>query len=534
MITQALIIGAGATGTGLARDLAMRGLACIVVEKQDVNAGASGGNHGLLHSGARYIASDPQSANECHKENLVLKRLASQCIEETGGLFVAVKGDDEHYIADFPGACRACGIQTREVDLQTARHMEPGLSDQLIAAFEVDDATIDPFKLSLDNIAHAQQLGSRLLPYHRVVGFEITANRITHTNVINQVTGQTLTIEADIVVNAAGAWAGVIAGMAGAHIEMRYSKGSLLVTQNRATRRVINRLRWATDGDIVVPGGTVSILGTTSERVATPDVIYPETHEVDAIIDEIAAMLPELASTRYIRAYCGVRPLLGGESGTTTPHDDDDRAVSRGFELIDHAHKPEAILNLITITGGKLTTYRLMAEKTADLVCGRLGVRAPCRTHQEPLPNAVDARWTEPGLAPNIWLQKNLPNDNLLCECEMVPQSAVEEIVTSLKKQNGRPGLKAIGLRSRIGKGPCQGTFCSQRLTSYLYDHGYLNNAGGISELRAFLQERWRGQRPLLWDTPLIQAELLESMHCGLFCLELAGTEINEPFDENN
>jgi glycerol-3-phosphate dehydrogenase len=302
---------------------------------------------------------------------------------------------------------------------------------------------------------------------------------------------------------------------------MRYSKGTLLVTQNRIAYRVINRLRKATDGDILVPGGTVSILGTTSERVASPDVIYPEIHEVDAIIDEGAVMLPQLTETRFIRAYCGVRPLLeeAGKRGTDDP---DDRAVSRGFALIDHLEGPGKIANFVTITGGKLTTYRLMAERTADWVCRRLGIQQPCRTHIVPLPNTVDARWTEPGLAPNTWLRSHAPNDALLCECEMVPRSVVEQIVTTIRKQDGRPSLKAIGLRSRIGKGPCQGTFCSQRLAAYLYDRNYLAGSQGIDELRAFLRERWRGQQPLLWDTPLAQAELLEAMHCGLFCLELA------------
>ena len=105
LTTQVLIIGGGATGTGLARDLALRGVRCLLVEKRDINAGASGGNHGLLHSGARYIASDPAAARECRDEGSIIKRLAPQCVEDTGGLFVAVKGDDENYIADFADRC---------------------------------------------------------------------------------------------------------------------------------------------------------------------------------------------------------------------------------------------------------------------------------------------------------------------------------------------------------------------------------------------------------------------------------------------
>ncbi len=487
----------------------------MLAEKQDINAGASGGNHGLLHSGARYIASDPASACECKKEGHLLKKRAPHCIETTGGLFVAVAGDDERYVADFPDMCAKAGIDTHPLDLQEAFALEPALSPKLIAAYAVDDATIDPFKLSLDNIAHAQQLGSRLLRHTQVIRFQIHRHRIEKVVVLNHVTGQEETIEPQIVVNASGAWAAEVAALAGCTLNMVYSKGSLLVTQERISRRVINRLRLATNGDILVPGGTVSILGTTSERTDSPDAIYPKIHEVDHIIEQGAAMMPILATTRYIRAYCGVRPLIKSDG------DRDDRSVSRGFALIDHSEGPQAVRNFITISGGKLTTFRLMAEKAANRVCHHLGIPTPCLTRSEPLPNTVDARWTEPGLAPNQWIRKNDPDDILLCECEMVPQSVVNTIVSSLKRRRGRPGLKAIGLRSRIGKGPCQGTFCSLRVAAYLYDRQEISGDLGITELRAFLRERWRGQRPLLWDMPLAQAELMQAIHCGLFGLEL-------------
>ncbi len=516
MKTEVLIIGGGVTGTGLARDLALRGIACTVIEKKDINAGASGGNHGLLHSGARYVASDPAAATECRAEGELLKQLAPHCIEDTGGLFVAVAGDEENYIADFPGICARSGIPVQMLDKEIAREMEPTLSNRLIAAYQVEDATIDPFKLSLDNMAHAEAHGARLLRFTAVVGFDLANHRIRRVTVKNQTTGEKTTIEADVVVNASGAWAGEVAALAGARIPMVYSKGSLLVTSERISRRVINRLRPPTDGDILVPGGTVSILGTTSERSASPDVIYPEIHEVDHIIEQGAAMVPVLASTRYIRAYCGVRPLVSCEDAC------DDRSVSRGFALIDHGRgEADIVENLITITGGKLTTYRLMAEKTADLVCRLLGSTAPCRTRTEPLPNMVAARWTEPGLAPRTWMERGRPDDLLLCECEMVPQAVVDDLVQTLNDHGDTPGLKAIGLRSRIGKGPCQGTFCSQRVAAYLYDQGVWHADRGIFELQAFLKERWRGQEPLLWDISLAQAELLEATHCGVFGLEL-------------
>jgi len=161
--TEVLIIGGGVTGTALARDLALRGVDCILVEKDDINAGASGRNHGLLHSGARYVAGDCEAAMECRSEGNILKRVAAQTIQDTGGYFVAVQGDDERYIADFPSHCARSGITANAVDVATARALEPALSEHTIAVFEVPDAAIDPFRLSLESLAQARNLGARLM-----------------------------------------------------------------------------------------------------------------------------------------------------------------------------------------------------------------------------------------------------------------------------------------------------------------------------------------------------------------------------------
>ncbi len=511
--TQVLIIGGGSTGTGIARDLALRGVQCILTESRDINSGASGANHGLLHSGGRYVFADQDSAIECREEGKLLKKLAPQCIEDTGGLFVAVEGDDESYVADFPHLCGQCRIPVQELDVNEARELEPVLSEKLIAAYLVEDASIDPFKLSMENMAQAQELGSTLLRFTKVVGFDIGNKKIKKTHLRNIITGEEITIEAEQVVNATGAWAGVVAELAGAAIDVVYSKGSLIVTHNRITDRVVNRLRPSASADILVPGGTVSILGTTSIRIDDLDQVYPTVEEVDTMVSEAAKMIPDLETARYIRAYAGVRPLVGSRSAS------DDRSISRSFALIDH--NEDGLENFTTISGGKLTTYRLMAEKTADVVCERLGNSQPCLTRTEPLAVSQPAKWTQPGLAPKLWLKNHEPDDILLCECEMVPKSAVDAIIDSIREQKGQPDLKAIALRSRIGKGACQGTFCGVRVTSYMYDQGELELDESLANLRGFLNQRWKGQHPTLWNKQLVQAELLEALYCGFFGLEL-------------
>ncbi|MBI9079724.1 MAG: anaerobic glycerol-3-phosphate dehydrogenase subunit A [Pseudodesulfovibrio sp.] len=511
--TRVLILGGGATGTGLARDLALRGVQCLLAERRDINAGASGGNHGLLHSGARYVASDVEAAVECREEGAIIKRIAPQCVDDSGGIFVAVQGDDERYVADFERMCAKSQVPVRELDVLAAREMEPTLSDSLIAAYAVEDASVDPFMLSLDNMAQALSLGARYLRNSKVVGFVRDGGRIQFTRFNDETTGEFFEVEAEIVVNATGAWAGLVAAMAGAHINILYSSGSLLVTQDRITRRVVNRLRKAADSDILVPGGTVSILGTTSVTINSPDDCRPTVAETNLIIDDARAMIPVLETTRYIRAYSGVRPLVISGDGS------DARSVSRGFSLIDHAQ--DNVGNFITITGGKLTTYRLMAEKTADVVCEKLGVDAPCLTRTEPLPASSMGKWTEPGRAPKSWIQNRDADDLILCECEMVSKNAIDSIIGNMVGMRGNSMLKAIGLRSRVGKGPCQGGFCGLRITGHLYDQGHVQGGHGITELKSFVGSRWRGFSPILWGLPLVQADLQEALYCGALDMEL-------------
>ena len=240
------------------------------------------------------------------------------------------------------------------------------------------------------------------------------------------------------------------------------------------------------------------------------------------MLEDASAMIPALEEARYIRAYCGVRPLFqGDDSGDNAAGDD--RGVSRGFALIDH--EKHGVKNFITITGGKLTTYRLMAEKTADLACQHLGVSAPCLTRTEPLPASHQARWTEPALAPRMWLKHHEPDDIILCDCEMVPKSTVDSIIDSIHEQGGRVDLPGIGLRSRVGKGSCQGSFCGPRLTGYLFDKGELGAEKSLNSLRKFAQGRWKGLYSILWGQQLKQVELLEAMECGLLGLELVANE---------
>lgn len=524
--TEVLIIGGGVTGTGVMRDLALRGVNCLLIDRKDLNAGASGGNHGLLHSGGRYASTDWETAAECRTEAEILKNTAKDSLDECGGIFAAVDGDDPDFAARFPEHCAKAGIPCRPLSPVEARALEPSLSDKVFAAYAVDDATVDPFRITLGNVNHAQCLtDSVYLPHTEAIDFEIANGAITSVLCRDMRTGDGVRIRAKQVVNTAGAWAMNVAKLAGcADVAVLYAKGTLIISNARMSNGVINRLRAPGDGDILVPGGTVSLLGTSSDNIDSLDNVRPTIEEVDRILREGIGMVPSLEHTRFIRAFSGVRPLLQASGA-----DVDGRKASRGFRLFDH--EDQGLSNFASLVGGKLTTYRLMAEKTGDLVARRMGNTAPCKTATTPLPTGEADRWTEPGFAPRYWYKRNDPTDAILCECEMVPQSAVDAIAADAVGAEKHMTLRAIALRSRIGKGSCQGSFCAARVTSHLYERDVYECGEGRDHMRDFVSERFKGVRPVLWGKQMPQMELAEALHCGLMGLDLQGARDDESSD---
>src|ERR1700729_2107021 len=124
LTTDVLVIGGGATGTGVAWDAALRGLDVVLVDRRDLAEGTSGRFHGMLHSGGRYVVKDPAAATECIAENRILRRVAADCIEDTGGLIVATPWDDPSYADRFAHACRQNGVDCEEVSVAEAIRQE--------------------------------------------------------------------------------------------------------------------------------------------------------------------------------------------------------------------------------------------------------------------------------------------------------------------------------------------------------------------------------------------------------------------------
>ena len=527
--TDVIIIGGGATGAGIARDCARRGLGCLLLERYDIASGATGHNHGLLHSGARYAVTDGESARECIAENRVLKHIARHCIEPTDGLFITLPQDSLDYQQRFIQSCRDAGIEAQPLEPDEALRLEPAANPSLIGAVRVPDGTVDPFRLTTANMLDAREHGARFLTYHEVTGLIRRGDRVNGVRVVDHRTGRRHEIHAQVVVNAAGIWGQRIAEYADLNIRMFPAKGSLLIFGHRFNNMVINRCRAPADADILVPGDTVSLIGTTSTHVDYDciDRVTVTAQEVDLLIREGSLLSPALAETRLLRAYAGIRPLVASDN------DPSGRNVSRGIVLLDHAGR-DGMEGFITITGGKLMTYRLMAEWATDKVCEKQGVDTPCTTAREilpgsrepardtardmlPLPASIagSARYRHGDRVGRVPWGNRLDN-SLVCECEAVTAGEVRYAVDALTVKN----LTDLRRRTRVGMGTCQGELCACRAAGLLARFNVATPPQSLRQLSRFLNERWKGVRPVAWGDALRESEFTNWVYQGLCGLD--------------
>ena len=521
-----IVVGGGITGAGTARDCAMRGLKTLLVERFDFTAGATGRNHGLLHSGARYAVTDQESATECIRENMILRKIARHCVEETDGLFITLPEDDLKFQDTFVQSCLKAGIRADVIDPKEAIRLEPSVNKSLIGAVRVPDGAVDPFRLTTANVFDAKIHGADILTYHEVISLIKDGERVVGVELLNNHDGSQVKKYADIVINAGGIWGHKIAAMAGANVNMFPAKGALLIFGHRVNNMVINRCRKPADADILVPGDTICLIGTTSSRVPYDEIDHMKVtpQEVDILLREGQKLAPSLATTRILRAYAGVRPLVAADN------DPSGRSISRGIVCLDHETR-DGIPGFITITGGKLMTYRLMAEWATDLACKKLGRDVKCTTDKVCLPGSeiVKTKKSDQKIFGGIGdmaakgrhgtLSSKIDNTDkcdasLVCECEEVSVGEVNYAIKELDTYN----LINLRRRTRVGMGTCQGELCACRAA------GLLAKANGCArksaeDLASFMNERWKGMYPVAWGETLCEAQFTSWIYegvCGL------------------
>jgi glycerol-3-phosphate dehydrogenase len=535
--TDVLVIGGGATGTGCARDLAMRGIRCVLVEKGDLTHGTTGRYHGLLHSGGRYVTKDPQSATECAHENVILRRIMPHCIEDTSGFFVTTPWDDPDYADIFYANCQKTQVPVQEISVAEMMRREPALNPQISRVFEVPDGAADAFLATHSTALSARDYGADIRTYHSVVDLVRVGDRVVGAIVEDLRNGEQQQIRCAYILNAAGAWAGKIAGLAGLTVTVVPGKGTMVAMNHRMVNTVVNRCKLPDDGDIIVPIRTVAVVGTTDVHVPDPDVYGIDAEEIQFMLDEGEKLVPGFKQYRALRAWAGVRPLYKDVDAAS------DRDIPRTYKLLNHAER-DGVEGIFSIVGGKWTTYRLMAEESVDAIAQRLGNTTPCRTAEEILPvpaTEYGGRTTTPAGAagsgtPNMqrptglfWLGKPLADverkqsyGDLICECELVTRERVIAAIEADRAAN----IDDVRRDVRLGMGPCQGGFCTYRAValwaeapSRRADADSLAQSGAL--LRQWLQERWKGSTPVLWGDQLRQMRLDEIIYYDTLGIDL-------------
>ncbi|HUB04988.1 MAG TPA: anaerobic glycerol-3-phosphate dehydrogenase subunit A, partial [Solirubrobacteraceae bacterium] len=459
----------------------------------------------------RYAVKDPRAAEECIAENRALKTISPDSIEDIGGFFVTTPFDDPAYADVFAKGCRDTGVDCEEVDPAQALREEPLLNPAISRVFRVPDANIDVWKTVWAMARGIQQRGGRVLPYHEVVAVHRSGDQVTGARVRGAATGEEIDIEARVTVNASGAWAGAVADMAGIEgVRVLPGRGIMIAMNHRLVNTCVNRCQMPTDGDIIVPIRTVCVIGTTDVNTDDPDDHTVLQTEVDAMLDDGEKLVPGFRQARALRVWTGVRPLFEDSKAADT----DSRDVTRAHALLDHAER-DGVQGFVTITGGKLTTFRLMAEETMNAVSKHLGDERPCTTKTEPLPGSEEGATYRLGERLGR-KEADLAGQQLICECEMVPRRKLEQAI----ERRATTNLDDIRRLLRLAMGPCQGGFCIYRATGILHGLDGLTAEQADESLLHFLRERWKGVWPILYGDQLRQARLDEWIFHGVLDVE--------------
>lgn len=518
--TQVVIIGGGVTGAGILRDLSMRGVKAILVERGDLGCGTSSRFHGLLHSGGRYAVKDRSAAVECIQENKILRRIGRHCVEPIRSIFIRTPEDDEAYEEQWVKACAEAGISADPITLERLFEIEPNLSPKIKAAYMCPGAAIDSFRLLWQIFDSASRYGGKTMTYTNVVGIDIDKGRVEGVTTVNKYTGEVQKIACDYLISAAGPWCSRVAALAGITIGVKPSKGTLIAFNHRLCTNVIHRLHKSSDADIFVPHGTVTILGTTSID-SDPDDNSTSQEEVESMVRIGRATFENLDDYRILRVFAGCRPLYSEGSDTG-------RNVSREFAAIDHSR--HGVEGFMSVCGGKFTTHRLMAQKVCDMVCPILGNHEPCRTDKEDLVEdpseelRARARRIFPSYGAQLAesregvkrfteildsIEQDEEKAEIICECENVTRAEIELVANEPSSHS----ISDVRRRTRLGMGTCQGTFCTYRAVGTVTA---LNRDWTIDTrklFRDFLEARWKGIRPVMWGNQMRDVELTRGIY---------------------
>jgi glycerol-3-phosphate dehydrogenase len=523
------VIGGGVTGAGIARDLSLRGLSVLLLDKGDWGAGTTGGSSWMIHGGPRYLEFDWNTTRLSTQDAGYIVTIARNLVYRV--VFLApVFPHDLHNIERVETFMEVYdrfqplkkAHPHKRLTAEEARQAEPGLSPDVIAAVTNEEWGIDPHRLVYANVEDAVAHGACALNHTRVTDLIRDGGKVIGVR-YRASDGAITEARARVVVNASGPWSPQVSKLAGVEVQLRPAKGIHIVYPHRISNFSI--LTESIDGRdlIMVSHGGFTLLGTTD------DDFYGDLDSVDVLEDEVDYLLqafervfPSIRSYRPVRTTTGIRPTLY----KWRRYEDE---LSRRYEVIDHA--TEGVEGFVTIAGGKLSMYRLMAEETSDAVCRKLGHQATCTTATSPLPgNESDMeppaelarRCGIPALA-TIKLQSRHGSraekildgaraGRLVCRCEPLTEAELAYAARHEQVRSLADAFRRVGLAA----GPCAGAACVMRAAEVIGSELAWSASQRFDAVREFVRGAWLGRAPVLGHAGWAQEELTQGAMRGL------------------
>jgi len=550
---DAIIIGGGVNGCGVARDLALRGAKILLLDKGDLSKGTSWASSGMIHGGIRYLLSDVHTTHKSCKDSGYIQNIGKHMIFRIPLIMPKLKGSGLKGLINYEGANALFSFYDKfqplkggkphvRLTAEEAKRLEPMLSDKVEAAVSTDEWGIDVPRLCVMNAVDAGLHGADIKTWTEVVSINKDSDEknITGVTIRDTITCKKSTVNSSIVVNCAGPWVPKVAKMAGLEVKLRPAKGIHLILDRRISNMGI--IVEAIDGRsiFIIPHENISIIGTTDDDYyGDLDNIRVSEDEIEYCLQAIESVLPDIRKARIIKTIAGLRPTLY----ETSKYEDD---LTRDHSLIDHQH--EGLTGFITLAGGKLAAYRVMAEETADLVCKKIPLMTKCTTHTamlpggEEVPNAtelakqygVDAyaisRMISRQGQRSIEILEMIKEDPALglyiCQCEPTTEAEIRYVI---RNEHVRRATDLIS-RCRIAEGPCQGLGCIAQTAIIFGDELDLGPEKVMQEASLLLQDKWHWRRDSISDLQMAQEELYRMIYQATFNPSQYNTNTQEVF----
>jgi glycerol-3-phosphate dehydrogenase len=389
-----IVIGGGITGAGVARDAALRGLSCLLLEKGDFASGVTSKSTRLIHGGLRYLANfEMDLVAESLRERAILRKQAPYLIHPMP-ILIPIYKEDPHGRAVMSIGIHLYDLLSHEKDIpryftsnrEKTLGFEPRLKQEGLvgSALFYDSQITMPERLVIENVISAREAGARLLNYVRVEKIEEEDHGIA-VIAKDTFTGMTSRFRSRVLINAAGPWIDRVrqAGNLDQQKVIFPTKGIHLVLPKLSNQALFVTSR---DGRMffIIPLEAYSLIGTTDTKYdGDLDDVFADQNDVDYLLTESRRILPKMNLTKesILYTYAGIRPLAF--SGRN------ESKISRKHRVIREGRNKR----ILTIAGGKLTTYRNMAKDVVDAACRALGTRTRCSTDNIPLPGGLSLEY---------------------------------------------------------------------------------------------------------------------------------------------